>query len=155
MPEAKKAKNTTHSKHTSAHKATNKTQADSDGAKSETRSDIGSAEHTVNKTSVEQDQNIKTIAALAYLIFFLPMITNKDSKFAMYHANQGLVLLLTFLVLSFLFNVLGAILFFFGGFLLWSLPGLIAVVLGVLGIVNALNGEMKPLPIVGEIKLLK
>jgi hypothetical protein len=44
--------------------------------------------------SKETDQNIKTIAALAYLIFFLPLLTNKDSKFAMYHANQGLVLLI-------------------------------------------------------------
>ncbi len=105
--------------------------------------------------AVETDQNVKTMAALAYIIFFIPLITNKDSKFAMYHANQGLVLLLTVIVLNVVVGFLGGILFFFGGFVLWGLPGLVGLVFAVLGILNALNGEMKPLPVVGGISLLK
>lgn len=103
----------------------------------------------------EADQNIKTMAALAYIIFFIPMITNKDSKFAMYHANQGLVLLLTVIVLNIVVGFLGGILFFFGGFFLWGLPGLVGLVFAILGIMAALNGEMKPLPVVGGISLIK
>lgn len=104
---------------------------------------------------VEKDQNIKTMAALAYIIFFIPLLTNKDSKFAMYHANQGLVLLLTVVVLNIVTGFLGGILFFFGGFMLWSVPGIVGLVFAVLGIMNALNGEMKPLPVVGTISILK
>lgn len=99
-------------------------------------------------SSVEKDQNVKTMAALAYIIFFIPMITNKDSKFAMYHANQGLVLLLTVIVLNI---VVG----FFGAFILWGLPGLVGIVFAVLGIMNALNGKAEPLPVIGGITLIK
>lgn len=105
--------------------------------------------------AAETDQNVKTMAALAYIIFFIPMITNKDSKFAMYHANQGLVLLLTVIVLNIVVGFLGGMLFFFGGFFLWGLPGLVGLVFAILGIMNALNGEMKPLPVVGSITILK
>ncbi len=107
------------------------------------------------KNGVEKDQNVKTLAALAYIIFFLPLITNKDSKFAMYHANQGLVLLLTVIVLNIVTSILGGALFFFGGFMLWSLPGLVGLVFAILGIMTALNGEMKPLPVVGGVSLIK
>lgn len=113
---------------------------------------------STNKTAkgmVEKDQNIKTMAALAYIIFFIPMITNKDSKFAIYHANQGLVLLLTVIVLNVVTGFLGGLLFFFGGFFLWGVPGVVGIVLAVIGILNALNGEMKPLPLVGNINIIK
>lgn len=104
--------------------------------------------------AAETDQNIKTMAALAYIIFFIPMITNKDSKFAMYHANQGLVLLLTVVVLNIVISYFGRM-FFFGGSFLWGLPGLVGLVFAILGIMSALNGEMKPLPVVGGISLIK
>lgn len=108
-----------------------------------------------SKVGVEKDQNLKTMAALAYIIFFIPMITNKDSKFAMYHANQGLVLLLTVIVLNIVTGFLAGILFFFGGFFLWMVPGIVGIVFAVMGIMNALNGEMKPLPLVGTINIIK
>ncbi len=107
------------------------------------------------KSGTEKDQNIKNMAALAYIIFFIPMITNKDSKFAMYHANQGLVLLLTVIGLNIVTGFLGGILFFFGGFFLWMVPGIVGLVFAVLGIMAALNGEMKPLPVVGSISIIK
>ena len=44
----------------------------------------------------------KVMAVLAYFIFFLPLLTDaKDSPFAKFHANQGLLLLL--------FSVIGQI----------------------------------------------
>lgn len=112
------------------------------------------ADQTKSKAT-ETDQSIKTMAALAYIIFFIPMLTNKDSKFAMYHANQGLVLLLTWMALWFVSMVLGAIMLFVGGLFLMPLVGLAGIVLAVMGILNALNGEMKPLPVIGGITLLK
>lgn len=155
MPQANKPKTTGHTKSARPHNDIKKHPVN-DGVKKTTVDSSTESNHKSAGTSkTEQDQNIKTIAALAYLIFFLPLLTNKDSKFAMYHANQGLVLLLSFIVLNIVFTFLGTILFFFGGFLLWSIPGLVSLVLGVIGIMNALNGEMKPLPIIGEITLLK
>ena len=42
----------------------------------------------------------KVMAILAYIIFFIPLLAAKESKFAMYHANQGLVLFLLAVAVS-------------------------------------------------------
>lgn len=93
----------------------------------------------------------KVIAALAYIIFFIPLLAAKDSPFAMFHANQGLVLLL----LSVAVSVLGSVIPILGWFVILPLGGLAVFVFAILGIVNALNGQMKPLPLIGGIKILK
>lgn len=92
----------------------------------------------------------KAIACLAYLIFFLPYIAAKDSKFAMYHANQGLLLLL----LSVAVNIIGSVIPVIGWFLIIPLGDLFVFVLFIMGILNASKGEMKPLPLIGGIKII-
>lgn len=96
------------------------------------------------------DQN-KVFAILAYfgILFLVPLLAAKDSKFAQYHANQGLSLFLTGVVVGFVWVIpfLGWIIGFFG----W----IFVVVLFVMGIINAANGKMKPLPVIGGWQLLK
>jgi uncharacterized membrane protein len=96
------------------------------------------------------DKN-KTMAILAYILFFIPMLAARESKFAMYHANQGLVLFLAAMIV----NILGSIIPLIGWFVILPLGNLAAIVLAVLGIINAYKGEAKPLPLLGGIKLLK
>ncbi len=93
----------------------------------------------------------KGIAALAYLIFFLPLLTAKDSAYAKYHANQGLVLLLLGIAVS----IVGSIIPFLGWFLILPVGGIFTVVLFVMGIVNAMNGKCKPLPLIGKLEIIK
>ncbi|NLA78908.1 MAG: hypothetical protein GX845_05135, partial [Erysipelothrix sp.] len=38
----------------------------------------------------EDIEKNKTMAGLAYLIFFLPLVAAPESKFGKFHANQGL-----------------------------------------------------------------
>src|SRR5690554_2614886 len=84
-------------------------------------------------------EKYKSIAALAYLIFFLPLITDaKDSKFAMFHANQVLLVLIMWVVSSFILAV--PVL----GWVLSPILALAAFIFFILGIVNAMNGQMKP-----------
>ncbi|MEI9997720.1 MAG: hypothetical protein WDO13_00350 [Verrucomicrobiota bacterium] len=86
----------------------------------------------------------------------MPIIVAKDSPFAKYHANQGLVLFLaeisTFIITGALvfLPLLGMIVYFLHLALL-----LIFVVLSILGIVNAAQGKCVPLPIIGGVKQLK
>jgi uncharacterized membrane protein len=90
------------------------------------------------------------LAASAYLVFFLPiLLANKDS-FAMYHANQGLLLLLTAIAI----NIVGTFIPFFGIFFILPLGYLFVFVLMIIGIVAALKGEKKPLPVIGGYPLL-
>ena len=97
----------------------------------------------------------KLLAAISYIwiLFLVPLFVAKDDAFARFHANQGLVL--------FIANIAAAI----AGFILGFIPviGVIVAwiirialfVLMILGIINALKGEMKPLPFIGGIEIIK
>lgn len=95
-------------------------------------------------TKADIDKN-KTMAILAYFIFFLPLLTDaKDSKFAKFHANQALLVTLIYIA--------GFVLtFFLIGFLVYIL----GFVLWIMGIISAVNGEMKRLPLIGNIEIIK
>ena len=51
----------------------------------------------------------KTMAALGYLVFFIPLIFCKNSRLGRYCANQGLLIVIVQVLLSILFNILGII----------------------------------------------
>ncbi|MEA2007137.1 MAG: hypothetical protein U9O20_03195 [Patescibacteria group bacterium] len=85
----------------------------------------------------------RAIAYLSYLglLFLVPMLVKKDSPFAQFHAKQGLVLVIASFVGAFLMPVFG----------LGVLVYLAILVLSIMGLVNVHKGEMKDLPIVGDI----
>lgn len=91
----------------------------------------------------------KTMAGLAYIIFFLPLIACPDSKFGRYHANQGLLLLILGFAGSIILSMIPII-----GWLLLPLFSLFILVLAIMGLVNGLGGKVKELPLIGKYKLL-
>ncbi|WJH36688.1 hypothetical protein N6H14_13715 [Paenibacillus sp. CC-CFT747] len=101
------------------------------------------------RQSPDVEEN-KVFAILAYILFFIPLIAAKDSRFAAYHANQGLTLFLTAVIANVVLTVIPIV-----GWILLPLANLFCVVLAVLGIVNAANGVEKPLPVIGSYTLLK
>ena len=99
-------------------------------------------------------QENKVFAILAYLgiLFIVPLLAAPNSKFARYHANQGLVLFITWLVVlvvSFIFILIPVL-----GTIIRVLLYLSILALLVIGIVNASQGKAKALPLIGGIKLL-
>lgn len=106
-----------------------------------------------DKDGGENVDNVKAVAAVAYLgfLFFVPLLTNPESDFARFHANQGLLLLITAVVV----NILGPVLPVIGWFIIWPLGSIFVLVLFIMGLINALNGEKKPLPLIGGIQLIK
>jgi uncharacterized membrane protein len=101
----------------------------------------------------------KIFAILAYFgIFFLvPLLAAKDSAFARYHTNQGVVLFLVGIGVSAAVFVVGWIPFI--GWLLACFMGpltvVVWVVMAVVGMINAAQGKMKPLPVIGGTVILK
>lgn len=84
-------------------------------------------------------QENKLWAFLGYLgiLCLIPLLAKKDSKFAQFHAKQGLVMLIA-------------------GFFVWIpfigwLTGLVLLVLWVMAIINVFSGKMAKLPIVGDL----
>ena len=113
-----------------------------------------------DKADIEQTKVMGILAYLSWLVL-IPIFAAKDSKFARYHANQGLVLAITeiawWIITAILNTVLSAISWRLG-FLVGTLLGLVNLVflvLLVLGIVNAANGKAKEIPVIGKFKILK
>ncbi|MDO3411651.1 hypothetical protein QWJ34_17950 [Saccharibacillus sp. CPCC 101409] len=92
----------------------------------------------------------KTIAALSYILFFLPLLAARDSRFAMYHANQGLLLLLVLVAGNFVLSLIPFI-----GWILLPLFNLAGFVYVILGVLNAAGGRVQPLPLMPNIEILK
>jgi uncharacterized membrane protein len=91
----------------------------------------------------------KGMAALAYLgiLLLIPLLAKKDDSFVKFHVQQGLVLLVAGVVwwvieLILAFTFFWLIIAFIGWVLL--------LVLMIMGIVNAVNGVEKSLPIIGS-----
>lgn len=108
-------------------------------------------------------QDNKTMAILAYFgpLLLIPLFAAKDSPFARYHTNQGLVLTLACIAFSIVCTILYTILaliswrLVFIGSILLSLVGLVFTVLAVIGIINAAKGRKQDLPIIGGIRILR
>ena len=108
--------------------------------------------NTADTTSEYDAQDIeknKVMAILAYILFFIPLLAAKDSKFARFHTNQGLVLFLGGIIAS-VVAVIPVI-----GWIVAPIAGLVITVLAIIGIINALNGRAKELPVIGKFKILK
>lgn len=125
----------------------------------------GSAQQNASQAApvLDDAQQNKAMGILAYLSFLVlvPLFAAQNSPFARYHANQGLVLFIAEVAYGILVSILTAVFWAIswtlGGIMstLFSLLWLAFLVFLILGIMNAAKGEMKPLPIIGGIKILK
>lgn len=110
-------------------------------------------------TETTSGSDTKLYAVLGYILpflFFLPLLSEstKNDPFAKFHANQQLNLFLASIALMVLNNILYLILYFIA-FALVPLVWLGLLVLAIMGIISALHGEMKELPLIGKFRLLK
>ncbi len=96
-------------------------------------------------------ENNKIMAVLAYILFLIPLLAAKESPYAKFHTNQGLILFIAGIAVS----VVGSIIPLIGWFLILPIGGLIVGILGIIGIINAFTGKAKELPIIGKFKILK
>ena len=100
------------------------------------------------------------ILAYIWILVLVPLFAAKESRFARFHSNQGLILLIMDVILGVLISVLSAIFIAIS----WRLAFISTILnllwlpmlgLHILGIVNASSGKAKELPLVGKIKLIK
>jgi uncharacterized membrane protein len=110
------------------------------------------------KTAQQEIDEAKVVAAIGYLgiLCIIPLVTPPGNKFAKFHGRQGLVLLIAEIVLGVAMTILGFILGLAGP-LGWILIQLISVVVGlgilvviIMGIVKAANGEYWKMPVLGD-----
>jgi len=97
-------------------------------------------------TKVKTDKQKNTgMAVVAYILFFVPLLTDaKDDPFVKYHVKQSIVLLIL-IVGGWIIGIIPIL-----GWILALLLPIFEFVLLVIGIINAVNGQEKPLPLIGQ-----
>ncbi|TXD83654.1 hypothetical protein ESY86_08760 [Subsaximicrobium wynnwilliamsii] len=107
---------------------------------------------SIEKNTVTSESEGKNIAIIAYitvigLIIAFVMNSDKKNSFASYHIKQSLGLALTGLALGIigLIPILGWLINILGIFVL--------LFMWIMGLVNAINGQEKPVPILGTMYL--
>ena len=105
---------------------------------------------------IKQEEPVKTeisedgvgMAIIAYIIFFVPLLTDsKDNPFIKFHVKQSLTLFCFYVAFQFLRF------FPFIGRMVWILSSVVSLVwfaFIIVGIFNAANRKQKELPIIGQ-----
>ncbi|MFD3450384.1 DUF4870 domain-containing protein [Microbacteriaceae bacterium 4G12] len=92
----------------------------------------------------------KAVAGLSYFLFFLPFLVAADSKYARFHANQSLILLIISVAGGFILGMIPVI-----GWIVYPFFCIAVFILYIIGLINAFNGKAKRLPLVGEFDIFK
>ncbi len=140
---------------------------------------MNTADTTAEFDPADIQQN-KIISLFAYLgiLFLIPLLARPDSKYARFHTNQGIVFFIVDLILTVIFSIISAIVtgiasattsvtdVLTGNFGALGVASVIVTIIGlvisipllilmIMGIVNAVTGKAKELPIIGKFRILK
>lgn len=106
-------------------------------------------------TAEKKPQNKNVMAAIAYILFFVPLLTeDRKDPYVKYHVKQGLALLILGIIVSIVDNILYHIFPFYMWYtartITWIL-NLGVFVLFIIGVANAIGNKERPLPVIGKI----
>jgi len=124
-----------------------------------------------NEAQDAQDNKVMGILAYFGPLALIPYLTKKDSPFAQYHAKQGMTLLVLWVGYVIVSSLLGLIKVtryndvwgipmaykatpWFVSLITWLLSIGISI-LAIMGIINAVKGLKKELPLIGKIQIFK
>jgi len=115
-----------------------------------TETGAGAAQIQEEIYSAEDIEKGKTMAGLSYLLFFLPLVVCPESRYAKFHANQSLLLLIVAIAGNIILSLIPII-----GWILIPIFGLGVLILGIMGLINGFGGKAKRLPLIGKFTILK
>lgn len=119
--------------------------------------DVKDDSKSFDKKDIDEGKGMGILSYLGFLAL-IPYLSEKNNKYIIYHAKQGMNLFIIDIILGVATSIISAIL----TWRLWiitniitSLVGLFVTVLSIIGIVNVCNGKAKELPIVNKFKFIK
>ncbi len=95
----------------------------------------------ISSSDIESGKAMAGISYFGIIGFVIAMVTSRENRFVMYHAQQSLIPTILFIV-----RFLPGTPFFVD-----SIVGLAAFVLFIIGLINGFNGKVEPLPLLGEL----
>jgi len=107
-------------------------------------------DHQPSKSSLEDINETKVLAAIGYvsILCLVPLLLARDSKYAQFHAKQGLVLFIAELIAMFVSVIIGWIPII--GWLAVFVMYVGLLILAIVGILKALGGEEWEMPFLGK-----
>ncbi len=101
----------------------------------------------IKKEHIEEG---KSIAWLSYILILvlIPLMVQRENPYTKFHIKQGLVLLVTWIILyiiGIIFNFVPIL-----RILVWLAVWGITIYFVIVGIRNSLNGKLEKLPIIGD-----
>ncbi len=99
------------------------------------------------KTALGINENIEGLLCyvLGFITGILFLVLEKDNKFVRFHAMQSIVTFLVLFVISMVFGIIP-----FLGWMISGLIGVVALILWLLLMFKAYQGEMYKLPMAGD-----
>jgi len=110
----------------------------------------GGADYTAQYDPADIEAN-KVMAVLAYILFLIPLLAAKESPYAQFHTNQGLLVFLAGIAVS----ILGSIIPVLGWLIILPFGCLAVAIIGIIGLLNAWKGQAKELPLIGKYRIIK
>ena len=85
----------------------------------------------------------KAVACLSYvfILFLVPLLTQKESPFAQFHAKQGMIVCIAWIVMSFILMVIPVI-----GWMLIPLMNILFIGISIVAIIKTFSGEAWEIP---------
>ncbi len=125
---------------------------------------MGETDQEITQFDAAEVEKNKVLAIVGYIfpiLFFIPLVTeSKNSLYARFHANQQLIFLIFGAVGGVALGIVSAILAFipFLGplMIMMLMPAFwfVCFALMIIGIMNAINGGAKKLPVIGGLAVL-
>jgi uncharacterized membrane protein len=123
----------------------------------------GATPLTPDAADVEKN---KVMALLSYIgiLWLVPLLAAKDSPYAKFHCNQGILLSLGSIVICMVLGIGSIVLRFIPvinvlaacmSCIVFPIISLAILAYSILGVVNAINGKMKPLPLFPVVNWVK
>lgn len=106
--------------------------------------------------SPEEIESGKVMGILAYIFFIIPLLAARENKFAMFHTEQSIILVITSVVIWIAAFIINLIVSQISSSLacvisiLTFLPWVAYLVLWIMGLLNAIGGKVKELPVIGK-----
>ncbi|TSC84879.1 MAG: hypothetical protein G01um101413_263 [Parcubacteria group bacterium Gr01-1014_13] len=99
----------------------------------------------VSQSQPAKPKHSTLMAVLAYVLFFIPLLTDaKNDPFVKFHVKQGLVLFIACLATGIIVRMPVI------GWILIAPLNIFLLILWIIGVLNALGGKQKPLPVIGQ-----
>lgn len=104
-------------------------------------------------TMSKEAEEGRTFAILSYALsflglpFFLVPLIMRNNDFSLYHAKQCLIIWLGGIAVSILGSLLAVVCI---GLLILPAGGIFLLVINIMGLISAIKGEQKPVPVIGK-----